>query len=64
MTTATSELLSTGDVARLIGVSADAVRLWERSGRLPATRTAGGVRLFAREDILRFAAERAAREKA
>ena len=62
MTTATSELLTTGDAARLIGVSADAVRLWERDGRLPATRTQSGVRLFIREDVEAFAQRR--REKA
>ncbi len=63
MTTATSELLTTGDAARILGVSADSVRVYERAGRLAATRTAGGVRLFTREDVERLAGERAGREK-
>jgi excisionase family DNA binding protein len=49
--------------ARLMGVSGDSIRLWERSGRLPAIRTAGGVRLFAQADLERLARERAARRE-
>ncbi|MFH1762614.1 MAG: helix-turn-helix domain-containing protein [Gemmatimonadota bacterium] len=37
-----SELLSTGEVARLCGVSRDAVLKWIRKGKLPAIRTPGG----------------------
>jgi excisionase family DNA binding protein len=36
------DLLSTGEVARLFGVSRDAVLKWIRKGKLPATRTPGG----------------------
>jgi excisionase family DNA binding protein len=35
-------LLSTGDVAKLFGVTPDAVLKWIKKGKLPATRTAGG----------------------
>ncbi|MGD2152984.1 MAG: excisionase family DNA-binding protein [Gemmatimonadales bacterium] len=35
-------LLTTGEVARLFGVTPDAVLKWVKKGRLPATRTAGG----------------------
>ena len=44
----TNPLIQTPDVARLAGVSVSAVRLWEQTGRLPAIRTVGGMRLFAR----------------
>jgi excisionase family DNA binding protein len=37
-----SELLSTGEVARLCGVTRDAVLKWIKKGKLPATRTPGG----------------------
>lgn len=50
--------LSSGEVARLAGVSAETVRHWERTGKLPCTRTAGGMRLFARADVERFLEER------
>jgi excisionase family DNA binding protein len=55
------KLLATSDVARLAGVSPDAVRLWARSGRLRAHRTAGGMRLFEEALVLRFLAARARR---
>jgi excisionase family DNA binding protein len=35
-------LLSTGEVAKLCGVTPDAVLKWIKKGKLPATRTAGG----------------------
>ena len=44
-----SELLSTGEVARLCGVSRDAVLKWIKKGKLPATRTPGGHFRIARE---------------
>jgi len=37
-----SELLSTGEVARLCGVTRDAVLKWIKKGKLPATQTPGG----------------------
>jgi predicted site-specific integrase-resolvase len=45
------DLLGPTAAARLAGVSSDAVRVWDRSGKLPATRTANGMRLFARRDV-------------
>ena len=53
-----NEYLAPSDVARRAGVSVSSVRLWEQTGRLPAIRTVGGMRLFAREDVDRFLAER------
>ncbi len=62
MTTATSDLLATSDAARLLGVASDTLRLWDRKRvLLPAERTAGGIRLWRREDVERLAAERAAK---
>jgi excisionase family DNA binding protein len=46
-----SDLVLTSEAARILGVSAQSVRQWERSGRLHATKTAGGVRLFSRTDV-------------
>ena len=54
--------LSAADAARLLGVVPATVRQMERDGRLPAQRTAGGMRLFHRKDVERFLAERAARQ--
>jgi excisionase family DNA binding protein len=42
-------LLTTGDVARLCGVTPDAVLKWIKKGKLPATRTAGGHYRVSRE---------------
>ena len=52
------ELMTPGDAAPLLGVSVNMVRLLEIKGRLPALRTAGGVRLFRRGDVEALAAER------
>lgn len=54
------EYLSVADAARILGVVPATVRQMERSGRLPALRTAGGIRLFCRADVERFAEERTA----
>jgi excisionase family DNA binding protein len=51
-------LLLTKQVACRLGLSPDRVRQLEREGRLPAHKTAGGVRLFELETVERFAVER------
>jgi excisionase family DNA binding protein len=51
------DALLTSEAARILRVSAETVRLWERSGRLPAQKTGRGVRLFDRRDVLRLAQE-------
>jgi excisionase family DNA binding protein len=51
----TSALLLSSDVARILDCSPDYVRSLERAGRLIATKTAGGTRLFRREDVEQFA---------
>jgi excisionase family DNA binding protein len=49
------DIMLTTEVARFLGKSAETVRLYERRGKLPAMRTAGGVRLFKRADVLQLA---------
>jgi excisionase family DNA binding protein len=56
----TNPTLLTSEVARILDVSAETVRLWERQGRLRAAKTSGGVRLFDRRDVEQLARERAA----
>jgi len=52
-------LLLTGDVAAILGLSSQSVRLMARYGGLPpAAVTPGGVRLFDPESVLRLRAER------
>jgi excisionase family DNA binding protein len=50
--------LLTSEAARILEVTPETVRLWADSGRLPAVKTARGVRLFEREDVERLARER------
>jgi len=52
------QLLTSGDAARVAGVSVDSIRNWADNGRLPSIRTAGGVRLFTRQDLERVVQER------
>lgn len=56
----TIDPLLTSEVARILEVSSETVRVWERLGRLPALKTGRGVRLFDRGDVERLAAERRA----
>ena len=60
----TDELLLTGEVARLIGVTPETVRHWERVVRIHAQRTATGVRLFSAEEVARVAREREQKREA
>ncbi len=50
--------LTTSSAARLAKVSEAAVRFAERTGKLPATKTESGLRLFERRDVERWALER------
>lgn len=59
-----NDLLTTRDAARVFDVAPDTIRLWERIGKLPATRTESGLRVFSRADVERVAAERAERRQA
>ena len=53
-------LLTTFDAAKILEVSPATVRLWHRLGKLPATRTQSGMRLFMRRDVELLAAQRQA----
>ncbi len=46
-----------GEAARLLGVSPDTVRRWADQGRLDTTRTAGGQREVAGQELARLALE-------
>lgn len=56
------QLLGVADAARLLGVVPATVRQMERDGRLPAQKTASGVRIFRREDVARLVSEREQRQ--
>jgi excisionase family DNA binding protein len=56
-----AEFLTTGDVARMLDCSPDYVRQLTRAGRLPASITRSGLRLFAVEDVEQFAQAREAK---
>jgi excisionase family DNA binding protein len=53
------DLLTPSDAARVLGLSADSVRVLSDNGRLPAMRTVSGRRLFRRGDVDRLALQRA-----
>lgn len=54
--------LSTADAARVLGLTASAVRLMLRRGDLTvAAKTEGGIQLLNRQDVERLAIKRAAR---
>lgn len=53
-----AQLMTAADAARILGVVPATVRQMERDGRLTAQRTVGGMRLFCREEVERFAGER------
>ena len=52
-------VLTVSEAARELGLTPDGVRWLERSGKLRATRTPSGVRLFQRREVERLVAERA-----
>lgn len=55
--------MTSGEAARLLGLSSDMVRRLEDHGRLPAQRTTNGVRLLRRGDVEGLAAERTREEQ-
>jgi DNA-binding transcriptional MerR regulator len=55
------EILTTRDVSRILDRSCDCVRLYERTGKLPARKTQSGQRLFNKSDVVRLAKKLAER---
>ena len=51
MTDDQTDLLSIGEAARLLGVSVDTLRRWDREGKLASIRTLGGQRRFSRAAV-------------
>jgi len=58
------DLMCPSDVARVLGISADTVRILGDEGKLPCFRTVGGRRLFRRGDVDDLAAKRERDRKA
>ena len=52
----------TGEAARLLEMSERSVRSWADAGRLDVWRTSRGLRVFNREQLVRVAAQRAAKK--
>jgi excisionase family DNA binding protein len=52
------ELITVGEAAKMLDLSADSVRRFEREGVLAAIRVGKGQRLFTPSDIERLRAER------
>lgn len=58
------DLLTTGQIADLAGVDRSAVHYWARDGKLtPALTTGTGIRLFRRDEVEAFLADRKAAAK-
>lgn len=55
------KFLMVTDTARVLGKSAEMVRHYERTGKLPAIKTSNGRRLFREDDVQNFARELAAK---
>ncbi|MEO7189496.1 MAG: MerR family DNA-binding transcriptional regulator [Vicinamibacterales bacterium] len=55
---ATDQFITVNEAAKILGLSAASVRLWENSGKLPAVRTTTGIRLFSLVEVQRVAAAR------
>ncbi len=54
-TVAEPQFLESGPVARELGVAVETLRFWERTGKIAcARRTAGGRRLYTREEVERI----------
>lgn len=53
-----ADLIGDLEAAQLSGVSRQTISFWRRSGLLPSIKV-GGVSIYAREDVLRFAQDRA-----
>ena len=52
------------DVAKALGISSQTVRMLEREGKIAASRTPSGVRLFRASDVKRLKSERSKKSAA
>ena len=52
-----SDYLTTSDTARILNRAGATVLYYERTGRLKAIRTQGGIRLFERSDVEKLASQ-------
>lgn len=59
-----NDLMTASDAGRIIGVSADMVRLLARGGKLAFLSTIRGVRLFRRADVDALVTRRARQKRA
>lgn len=50
-TYSTQELLPIGEAARILGVSVETVRRWDKAGKIASVRTLGGQRRFRRGEL-------------
>ena len=55
--------ITTLTAAQICGVAPDTIRLWARSGRLPAVITPAGIRLYDKTVVEQLAARRAGGRK-
>jgi excisionase family DNA binding protein len=62
LNTTEEQLMTTQDAARVLGKSPATVRLYERTGKLPALRTVGMQRLFRQSEVLKLAESMKAKE--
>jgi excisionase family DNA binding protein len=51
-------ILTSSEAARLLGCTVGTVLVWAKRGILPTTRTATGLHLFMRDDVIRLVVER------
>jgi DNA-binding transcriptional MerR regulator len=64
-TLAAPQFMESGEVARTLGVSVEALRYWEREGIIaPPLRTTGGRRLFTPEQVEEIREAREAKTRA
>ena len=65
LTAAEPQFISTGPVARELGVAVETLRLWERTGKIAAARrTTDGRRFYDREEVEVIREMRATRQRA
>lgn len=54
MAETSGDMLPIGDTARMLGVSVDTIRRWEREGKITGSRTLGNQRRFPASEVERI----------